>query len=157
MGELYALISYAACFLPKRSPGVSGVNPLFGSQFYLLDDRLCYTNNPSSNESVKYLPLDRIPVRPLPRHYGPRIGVSRISTLQNPRRPVGSVFGVHCGRRTHFMAAESAALAKVSLQWSIIALNIYLSLGMDVINLKGCPASSTGLGKQDIRDLGACC
>lgn len=84
-----------------------------GLQVYLLDDRLCYTNNPSSSESVKYLPLDRIPVRPLPRHYGPQIGVSRISSLQIPRRPDGCVFGVHCGRRTHFMAAESAASAKV--------------------------------------------
>ena len=137
MGEFFALNSYAACFLPKRSPGVSGNHPLFGSQCYLLDDRLCYTNNPSTNESVKYLPLDRIPVRPLPRHYRPRIGVSRISTLQIPRRPVGSVFGVHCGRRTHFMAAESAASAKVSSQCSITALNIYLLLGMDVINSEG--------------------
>lgn len=79
--------------------------------FYLVDDRLCYTCTPSPRQMVRYLPLDRIPVRPLPRHYGPRIGVSKVSSSQVLRRPQGSVFAVHCGRRTHFMAAESAALA----------------------------------------------
>ncbi|CAL8467001.1 g6537 [Coccomyxa elongata] len=84
---------------------------LFGAQFYLVDDRLCYTHTPSKSQIVRYLPLDRIPVRPLPRHYGPRIGVSKVSSSQLLRRPQSSVFAVHCGRRTHFMAAESAALA----------------------------------------------
>ncbi|BDA40689.1 probable lipoxygenase homology domain-containing protein 1 at C-terminar half [Coccomyxa sp. Obi] len=81
--------------------------------FYLLDDRLCYTYiyTPSPSQVVRYLPLDRIPVRPLPRHYGPRIGVSKVRSSQVLRRPQGSVFAVHCGRRTHFMATESAALA----------------------------------------------
>ena len=94
---------------------------LSGLQFYLLDDRLCYTHAPSSGQVVRYLPLDRIPVRPLPRHYGPHISVSKISSSQVLRRPQGSVIAVHCGRRTHFMAAESAVLATVSRHYCIFA------------------------------------
>lgn len=47
-------------------------------QFYLLDDRLCYTDEPGTVEDVRYIPLDRIPVRALPRGYGPQIGVTVI-------------------------------------------------------------------------------
>ncbi len=47
-------------------------------QFYLLDDRLCYTDEPGKVEDVRYIPLDRIPVRALPRGYGPQIGVTVI-------------------------------------------------------------------------------
>lgn len=47
-------------------------------QFYLLDDRLCYTEEPGKVEDVRYIPLDRIPVRALPRGYGPQIGVTVI-------------------------------------------------------------------------------
>ena len=45
-------------------------------QFYLLDDRLCFTAEPGKVDDVRYIPLDRIPVRALPRGYGPQIGVS---------------------------------------------------------------------------------
>ncbi len=45
-------------------------------QFYLLDGRLCYTDEPGKVEDVRYIPLDRIPVRALPRGYGPQIGVT---------------------------------------------------------------------------------
>lgn len=51
-------------------------------QFYLLDDRLCYTEEPGKIEDVRYIPLDRIPVRALPRGYGPQIGVTVIEDRQ---------------------------------------------------------------------------
>ena len=51
---------------------------LYCVQFYLLDDRLCYTDEPGKVEDVRYIPLDRIPVRALPRGYGPQIGVTVI-------------------------------------------------------------------------------
>lgn len=51
-------------------------------QFYLLDDRLCYTDEPGKVEDVRYIPLDRIPVRALPRGYGPQIGVTVIEDRQ---------------------------------------------------------------------------
>lgn len=51
-------------------------------QFYLLDDRLCYTDEPGKVEDVRYIPLDRIPVRALPRGYGPQIGVNVIEDRQ---------------------------------------------------------------------------
>ena len=51
-------------------------------QFYLLDDRLCYTVEPGKVEDVRYIPLDRIPVRALPRGYGPQIGVTVIEDRQ---------------------------------------------------------------------------
>lgn len=89
---------------------------VFCLQFYLLSDRLCYTEEPSLGGNVSYIPLDRIPVRPLPRHYGSKIGVSSVSSSQYPKRAQGCVFSVHCGSRTHFMAAESPALCKVCAQ-----------------------------------------
>ena len=51
-------------------------------QFYLLDDRLCYTDEPGKVEDVRYIPLDRIPVRALPRGYGPQTGVTVIEDRQ---------------------------------------------------------------------------
>ena len=51
-------------------------------QFYLLDDRLCYTDEPGKVEDVRYIPLDRIPVRALPRGYGPQIGVTVLEDRQ---------------------------------------------------------------------------
>jgi hypothetical protein len=47
--------------------------------FYLMEDRLCYTENEDTLGPIKYLPLDRIPVRPYPRGYKPDIGVSILS------------------------------------------------------------------------------
>lgn len=44
--------------------------------FYLMEDRLCYTEDEDTLGPIKYLPLDRIPVRPYPRGYKPDIGVS---------------------------------------------------------------------------------
>ena len=47
-------------------------------QFFLLDDRLCYSAQQEDCHDVRYVPLDRIPVRALPRGYGPQIGVTVI-------------------------------------------------------------------------------
>lgn len=63
---------------------------------YLKADRLCYTDDPggaasspgasattgSGGSSVRYVPLDRIPVRPLPRGYGPKIAVTLVDHRQ---------------------------------------------------------------------------
>ena len=57
---------------------ITACRVLFCLQFYLLDDRLCYTDEPGKVEDVRYIPLDRIPVRALPRGYGPQIGVTVI-------------------------------------------------------------------------------
>lgn len=51
--------------------------PLLPRRLYLLDDRLCYTKTEGQASGiVKYLPLDRIPVRPYPRGYTPRAGIT---------------------------------------------------------------------------------
>lgn len=52
---------------------------------YVLADRLCYTPDPGPNSTptpVRYLPLDRIPVRALPRGYGPKLGVTVVEDRQ---------------------------------------------------------------------------
>lgn len=51
---------------------------------YVLADRLCYTPDPGAGEAspVRYLPMDRIPVRALPRGYGPKLGVTLVEDRQ---------------------------------------------------------------------------
>lgn len=51
---------------------------------YVLADRLCYTPDPGAGEAspVRYLPMDRIPVRALPRGYGPKLGVTVVEDRQ---------------------------------------------------------------------------
>jgi len=78
---------------------------------FLLDDRLCYADGPGAAPDARYLPLDRVPVRPLPRGYGPRAGVALLDARQAPRRAradAGGAFSVQCGRHTHLLAAASA-------------------------------------------------
>ena len=48
---------------------------------YITADRLCYTADPDV-EGVRYIPLDRIPVRALPRGYGPKLGVTLVEDRQ---------------------------------------------------------------------------
>ncbi|PRW59715.1 lipoxygenase homology domain-containing 1 isoform A [Chlorella sorokiniana] len=85
---------------------------------WLTADRLCYTADPEA-EGARYLPLDRIPVRALPRGYGPKLGVTLIEDRQVDRsgpqfspKKAGCVFSVACGSHTHFFAASSPAEAK---------------------------------------------
>jgi hypothetical protein len=47
-------------------------------QFTLLPDRLCYEDAPGVRAEVQYMPLDRVPVRAMPRGYKPAIGVALI-------------------------------------------------------------------------------
>lgn len=95
---------------------------------YLTADRLCYTSDPTV-DGVRYIPLDRIPVRALPRGYGPKIGVAQLDE-SNPTfspgpagspKKFGCSFSVACGSHTHFLAAETPAAAKVSWMRSMEA------------------------------------
>lgn len=59
-----------------------GPQRIWRSRFlFLTADRLCYTADPDA-DSVRYLPLDRIPVRALPRGYGPKLGVALVEDRQ---------------------------------------------------------------------------
>lgn len=59
-----------------------GPQRLWRSRFlFLTTDRLCYTADPEA-DSVRYLPLDRIPVRALPWGYGPKLGVTLVEDRQ---------------------------------------------------------------------------
>lgn len=49
---------------------------------YLTSDRLCYTPDPEAGGPVRYLSVDRIPVRALPRGYGPKLGVALVEDRQ---------------------------------------------------------------------------
>ena len=73
-------------------------------QFCLLHDRLCYTNTPSS-PNARYLPLDRIPVRPLPTGYDICIGAAFIPSQQleaaSGRALPHHGFIMQCGLQTH--------------------------------------------------------
>lgn len=53
-------------------------NNLAALQFYLAGDRLCYEDAPSASAEIKYIPLDRIPMRALPQGYRPRLGVTLV-------------------------------------------------------------------------------
>ena len=92
------------------------VHPLH-LQLYLLGDRLCYMDDPlADHQPVLYIPLDRIPVRPLPRRYDPLVGAQPVrSSSWDPDSKHGApahVFSVQCGRHTHFMAAATQSEAE---------------------------------------------
>ena len=91
-------------------------------QFYLLDDRLCYYAGGGDEGDIHYLPLDRIPVRALPRGYDPQIGVTLIDDRQvdvpmtltlGQRRKQGCLFSIQCGSHTYYLAARTSAEARV--------------------------------------------
>ena len=71
---------------------------------------------------MRYIPLDRIPVRALPRGYGPKVGVAAVEDRQversdsalSPKRG-GCIFSVACGSHIHFWAAPSPAAGKVGV------------------------------------------
>lgn len=93
---------------------------------FLLHDRLCYADAPGAAPSARYLPLDRVPVRALPRGYGSHVGVTVLEDHQfagtacgrssnGPWAGVERTFSVQCGRHTHLLRADSAAEAEVRL------------------------------------------
>jgi hypothetical protein len=82
---------------------------------FLTAERLYYSSRESAatgaakNEvACRYLPLDRLPVRPRPRGYDPQPGVTRVDARQ-----VGAAgaFAVACGGTSHLFAAPGAAEA----------------------------------------------
>eukprot|EP00854_Cymbomonas_tetramitiformis_P004275 gene4275-5262_t len=91
--------------------------------FYLLDDRLCYTRTEGpSGGVVKYLPLDRIPVRAYPRGYKPKLAISLLEhSLLGGKKYKGSCFSVQCGDTVHFFAADSPELARRSASSPILS------------------------------------
>ncbi|KAK9811699.1 hypothetical protein WJX72_008565 [[Myrmecia] bisecta] len=82
---------------------------------WLTSDRLCFTSSqPGTSDRAHYIPLDRVPVRALPRGYGPQIGVHLVEDRQvaavSKRR--ACTFSIQCGGHTHFFAADTACEAK---------------------------------------------
>lgn len=103
----------------KRLP-----KPFTAWQVFLLDDRLCYADAPGAAPNARYLPLDCVPVRALPRGYGPHVGVAVLEDRQvagraggrpsgGPWAGAGRTFSVQCGRHTHLLSAENAEEAEV--------------------------------------------
>lgn len=77
-------------------------------QFFLVNDRLYYSSSDESEsnlKALKYIPLDRISVRPLPHEYLPDIGIC----LVDDRQVEGckNVFSVTAGLHTYFFSAET--------------------------------------------------
>ena len=80
--EVEPAIFRHAGWLLKAHGTAAGPHRQWASRFvYLTEDRLCYTPDPEA-ESVRYIPLDRIPVRALPRGYGPKLGVAAVEDRQ---------------------------------------------------------------------------
>lgn len=88
-------------------------------QVVLAADRLCYAASPDPEEEARYIPLDRVPVRAMPRGYAPDIGVSLCQDrhLQDSHSHVapGTAFTVVCGAAVHVFAASSPEEAEVGV------------------------------------------
>lgn len=86
-------------------------------QVVLAADRLCYAASPDPEEEARYIPLDRVPVRAMPRGYAPDIGVSPYQDRHLPATHVsietGCAFSVACGSSVHIFAASSPQEAEV--------------------------------------------
>ena len=96
-------------WLLKAHGTAAGPHRQWASRFaYLTADRLCYTPDPDA-ESVRYIPLDRIPVRALPRGYGPKLGVAAVEDRQVGGRrwcpALGSVGSRLAGRLAETLTA----------------------------------------------------
>ena len=93
--------------------------PVLCVQYYLQCDRLCYVPEPIADpQAVQYIPLDRIPVRPLPRGYNPLVGAQHVHSGTGETDTVygapAHAFSVQCGRHTHFLAAATPSEAEAS-------------------------------------------
>lgn len=53
----------------------------------------------------KYIPIDRIPVRPLPHKYSPKVGVCLVEDRQV--KGARHVFSISLRARTYFLSAET--------------------------------------------------
>lgn len=64
----------------ESGPAHSCPQPL---QVYLLDDRLVFAPaEPHDSGALRYFPLDRIPVRGMPRGFQPRPGIALVENRQ---------------------------------------------------------------------------
>ena len=113
--------------------------PVLCVQYYLQCDRLCYVPEPIADpQVVQYIPLDRIPVRPLPRGYNPLVGAQHVhSGTGETDIAYGApahVFSVQCGRHTHFLAAATPSEAEASdrsrLQVGLVWNQLSITVGM---------------------------
>ncbi|KFM26173.1 Lipoxygenase-like proteiny domain-containing protein 1 [Auxenochlorella protothecoides] len=83
-----------------------------GAEVVLAADRLCYAPSPDPEEEARYIPLDRVPVRAMPRGYAPGIGAGLVDDRHlDPGRTraagAGCVFSLACGSHVHLFAASS--------------------------------------------------
>ncbi|CAK0734664.1 hypothetical protein CVIRNUC_000464 [Coccomyxa viridis] len=89
---------------------------------WLLQDRLCYAVS-GAEDRIRYIPLDRITVRPLPRGYTPRIAVmssdeamavlpGRMERHSALGDSFGMIFSMQYGSKTAYWAAASSQEAK---------------------------------------------
>lgn len=53
-------------------------------QGYLLDDRFCFIDEDSPGDSVTYISLDRVPVRPMTRSLRPGGGLMPLDSRSGP-------------------------------------------------------------------------
>lgn len=78
--------------------------------------RRCYTKTegPQEDGIIKYIPLDRIPMRAYPPKYSPKLGVSVVRPKAAPPGLRGErcCFTVQCGEVSHVLAADSPELAQ---------------------------------------------
>ncbi|RMZ56711.1 hypothetical protein APUTEX25_002800, partial [Auxenochlorella protothecoides] len=89
-----------------------------GAEVVLAADRLCYAPSPDPEEEARYIPLDRVPVRAMPRGYAPGIGAGLVDDRHlDPGRTraagAGCVFSLACGSHVHLFAASSPEDAQV--------------------------------------------
>lgn len=87
-------------------------------QVVLAADRLCYAPSPDPEEEARYIPLDRVPVRAMPRGYAPGIGAGLVDDRHldpggSRAAGAGCVFSVACGSHVHLFAASSPEDAQV--------------------------------------------
>ncbi|CAG9467560.1 unnamed protein product [Pedinophyceae sp. YPF-701] len=111
-----------AGFLEKRRQKASPHGEWQRRYFFLLPDRLCYAREPDPppGSRLKYLPLDKFPIRPLPRQYKPQPAVTLLERRLVPGawelHPTKAAFSLTCGVHTYFLMAESDAEAQAWVQ-----------------------------------------
>lgn len=109
-------------WLWKRYQDGGGVVNWKRRWFYLMDDRLCYTRTGNEIDDtcvVRYVPLDRIPVRAkwVQKGNAPTAGIVPRKTAPPGLRLAGAsagtdrCFQIQCGAVTHVLAADTDALA----------------------------------------------
>ncbi|GMH36686.1 hypothetical protein BSKO_04559 [Bryopsis sp. KO-2023] len=102
--------------------------------FYLVDDRLCYTvvrDDESVPQNIKYISMDRVPVRPRPQKYTPNLGVCFVESRQV--KNAENVFSIVTGAHTYFLSAETHEEVRCQ---TLEAENLRLSMQADNLRKK---------------------